>query len=127
MPSRELRPRYLKLIREAGFDGVEIAAGGWLANKSDEQTAKGLGGELRDAGVPALCVRGGGPVAHPKEGPRVRERMRSVVDFAAWIGATVVNTTIVTPATLPDGPGSERRGVGATHGGPPAAIAAESV
>ena len=42
MPARELRPRYLKLVREAGFEGVEIPAGGWLASKADEQTGIGL-------------------------------------------------------------------------------------
>ena len=116
MPVRELRPRYLKLVREGGFEGTEIPAGGWLANKADEQTARELGAELRDAGLPAVCVRGGGPIAHPQQGAKVRERMRSVIDFAAWIGASVVNTTIVTPATLPNGPGSERRGERTSQG-----------
>jgi sugar phosphate isomerase/epimerase len=116
MPAKELRPSYLKLIREAGFSGVEIPAGGWLANKADDQTARDLGSELRDAGVPAACVRGGGPIAHPRDGAKVRQRMAQVVDFAAAIGASVVNTTIVTPATLPDGAGSERRGEKTSQG-----------
>lgn len=116
MPAREHRPRYLKHVKDAGFDGIEIPAGGWLANKADEATARDLGSELRDAGVPALCVRAGGPVAHPKEGAKVRERIGKAIDFAAWIGATVVNSTIVTPATLPGGPGSERRGERTSQG-----------
>lgn len=116
MPARELRPTYLKLVREAGFAGVEIPAGGWLATRPDEQVARDLGTELRDAGVPAVCVRGGGPIAHPREGARVRQRMAQVVDFAAAIGASVVNTTIVTPATLSNGPGSERRGEKTSQG-----------
>src|ERR1044071_5567483 len=79
MPAKELRPKYLKFVREAGFDGVEVPAGGWLANKAEEQTARDLGSELRDAGVPAVCVRGGGPIAHPRDGAKVRQRMASVV------------------------------------------------
>src|SRR5581483_6788683 len=110
MPAREHRARYLKYVKESGFEGVEIPAGGSLAVAATEELARDLGAELRDAGVPAVCVRGGGPIAHPREGKRVRERMAKVVDFAGWIGASVVNTTIVTPATHPNGPGSERRG-----------------
>lgn len=116
MPPRENREKYLKMVKAAGFDGVEIPAGGSLAGAATEQTARDLGAELRDAGVPAVCVRGGGPIAHPKEGPKVRERMARVVDFAAWIGASVVNTTIVTPATQPNGPGAERRGEPTSQG-----------
>src|SRR5206468_5211882 len=44
------------------------------------------------------------------------ERMAKVVDFAAWIGASVVNTTIVTPAVHPNGPGAERRGEPVSQG-----------
>lgn len=116
MPAREHRAKYLKLVKEAGFDGVEIPAGGSLAAAPTEQLAKELGAELRDAGVPAVCVRGGGPLAHPKEGPRSRERLARTIEFASWIGASVVNSGIVTPATHPDGPGSERRGEPTSQG-----------
>ncbi|HZQ98052.1 MAG TPA: sugar phosphate isomerase/epimerase family protein [Chloroflexota bacterium] len=116
MPAREHRARYLKYVKESGFEGVEIPAGGSLAVAATEELARDLGAELRDAGVPAVCVRGGGPIAHPREGKRVRERMAKVVDFAGWIGASVVNTTIVTPATHPNGPGSERRGEPVSQG-----------
>src|SRR5438093_3429909 len=75
MPAREHRGKYLKFVKEAGFDAVEIPAGGWMSMEASESTARDLGSELRDAGVPAGCVRGGGRIAHPKEGPRVRARM----------------------------------------------------
>ncbi len=116
MPDPPLRTAYLKHVQAAGFDGVEIPIGGALRGDVSERAAKDLGRELRDAGVPAVCVRGGGPVAHPKEGPGVRERMAKVVDYASWIGAQVVNTTIVTPATLANGPGAERRGEPVSQG-----------
>jgi sugar phosphate isomerase/epimerase len=116
MPAREHRTAYLKLVKAAGFEGIEIPTGGSLAATATEAAAKDLGTELRDAGLPAVCVRGGGPVAHPHEGARTRERIAKTIDFAAWIGASVVNSTIVTPATHPNGPGSERRGEPVSQG-----------
>jgi sugar phosphate isomerase/epimerase len=116
MPDCEHRPRYLKIVKAAGFEGVEIPIGGALRGDASQAAAKELGAELRDAGLPAVCVRGGGPIAHPREGAGVRERMRRVVEYAAWIGASVVNTTIVQPATLPNGPGAERRGEPTSQG-----------
>ena len=114
LPEKRLRPQYLKLVKAAGFDGLEVPAGS--AQGITEAGAKELGKELLDAGLPAVCVRGGGPVAHAREGAQVRERLRKVVDFAGWIGASVVNSGIVTPATLPGGPGSTRQGEPTSQG-----------
>jgi sugar phosphate isomerase/epimerase len=116
MPDRPVRDRYLPVVKAAGFDGLETPAGGFMRGEVTESAARELGAELRDAGLPVACVRGGGPIAHPREGAKVRERMRQVVQYAAWIGASVVNTTIVTPATQPNGPGAERRGEPVSQG-----------
>ncbi|TAK21374.1 MAG: sugar phosphate isomerase/epimerase [Chloroflexota bacterium] len=116
MPDRQHRAKYLKVVKAAGFDGVEVPIGGALRGDASDGAAEDFGAELRDAGLPVVCVRGGGPVAHPKEGPTVRARMKAVVQYAAAVGASVVNSTIVTPATLPDGPGAERRGESTSQG-----------
>jgi sugar phosphate isomerase/epimerase len=49
-------------------------------------------------------------VIDPIQGPKVVARLKQAVRYAAWAGATVVNTTCVTPATEPHGVGSFRRG-----------------
>jgi sugar phosphate isomerase/epimerase len=116
MPDRPHRAGYLPIVKAAGFEGVEIPAGGFIRGEVTEAAAREFGAELRDAGLPVVCVRGGGPIAHPREGAKVRERMRQVVQYAAGIGASVVNTTIVTPATQPNGPGAERRGEPVSQG-----------
>lgn len=116
MPDRPHRARYLPIVKTAGFEGVEIPAGGALGGELSERAARDLGSELRDAGLPAVCVRGGGPLAHPRDGARARQRLRETIEYASWIGASVVNSGIVTPATLPDGAGSERRGEPTSQG-----------
>ena len=116
MPDRPHRAKYLPIVKAAGFEGVEIPAGGVLRGDVTEAAARDLGAELRDAGLPAACVRGGGPLSHPREGAAARERVRQTIQYAAWIGASVVNTGIVAPATQPNGPGAERRGEPVSQG-----------
>ena len=63
MPPKEHRLSYLQLVKELGFDGLEIPA--TTDTGATEEAAKELRRELEDAGLPAVCVRGGGPVANP--------------------------------------------------------------
>jgi sugar phosphate isomerase/epimerase len=108
LPGRD--PKYLKLVREAGFEAVEIQAA--RADRS-EREVRDRGAELRDAGLPVAAVRAGGhsgAVAHPREGARARAIMRAAVDYAAWIGAGVINATCSTPAHSPGMPGAARQG-----------------
>lgn len=114
MPPREHRPRYLKAVRQLGFDGLEIPAS--AAADATEAAARDLRAELEDAGLPAVCVRGGGPVAHPQAGAASMARLRQTVRFASWVGAGVVNVTCVTPATHPGGPGARRVGEPVSQG-----------
>src|SRR6187200_1820720 len=60
MPPKEHRPAYLKIVKSYGFDGVEIPAASQA--EVDAGAAKDFGQELKDAGLPALCVRAGGPI-----------------------------------------------------------------
>jgi sugar phosphate isomerase/epimerase len=114
MPPRAHRAGYLKLVKSFGFDGVEIPA--VSPELADESGMRELGDEFRDAGLPAVCVRAGGPIAHPTAGPAARERLERGIRHAAAIGAGVVNTTFVTPPTHPGGPGEERRGEPVSQG-----------
>ena len=104
MPPKEHRAEYLRAVKELGFDGLEIPA--FTDGQSDEKTARGLRRELEDAGLPVICVRAGGPIAHPRDGKAVLARVLDAVRFASWVGASVVNTSCVTPPTLPGGPGA---------------------
>ncbi|MDP8921906.1 MAG: sugar phosphate isomerase/epimerase [Chloroflexota bacterium] len=115
MPPKEHRPRYLQRVKAIGFDGVEIPVAS--ADIAVEADARELGSELRDAGLPALCVRAGGPIGHPTAGPAAREKLERSIRYAKAIGATVINTTFVTPATHPGGPGADRRGEPVSQGG----------
>ncbi len=114
MPPRELRPTYLAKVRQLGFDGVEVPAGG--AHGVTEAGARELGRELTDAGMPAVAVRGGGPIAHPREGASARHRTEEAIRFAGWIGAAVVNLTVTTPPTDPRGIGEGHEGERVSQG-----------
>jgi sugar phosphate isomerase/epimerase len=116
MPPREQRPKYLALVRSFGFDGLEIPVT-TAEGAPDRASAQQLGDELRSAGLPAVCIRAGGPIAHPLAGQAARERLRLGIEFAAWSGAGLVNTTLVTPPTQPGGPGHDRRGEQVSQGG----------
>ena len=112
MPPREHRAAYLPLVRSMGFEGVEVG----VDEAADERSARDLAAELSDAGLRAICVRAGGALAHPLSGPKARARMECAIRYASWLGAEVVNTAIVSPATHPDGPGSDRRGEQVSQG-----------
>ena len=114
LPLRAHRSKYLKLVKSFGFDGVEIPA--TTDEVTDERGIQELAEELRAAGLPAVCIRAGGPVAHPTAGPDARERIERAVRFAGLIGADVVNTSCVTPATHPGGPGDGRQGERVSQG-----------
>ena len=115
LPPRAHRPKYLAIVKSFGFEGVEIPVP--EPDAAGVADAGELGDELRAAGLPAVCVRAGGPVAHPTAGPAARARLERAIRFAATIGAGVVNTTFVTPPTQPHGPGHDRRGEPVSQGG----------
>jgi hypothetical protein len=84
MPPKEHRPGYLKLVKSYGFDGVEIPAGS--QSEMDAGQTKDFGQELKDAGLPALCVRAGGPIAHHTAGPGEVLVSSTVKDLVAGAG-----------------------------------------
>ena len=112
MPAREHRRGYLPLVRSMGFDGVEVG----VDEAGSEATARELADELHDAGLDIVCVRAGGALNHPLAGAKARLRLERAIRYAAWTGASVVNTAMVSPATDPTGPGHERRGETVSQG-----------
>src|SRR5438874_2146289 len=100
MPPRAERRAYLPLVRSMGFDAVEVG----VDETADEQSATALRNELRDAGLDIGCVRGGGALQPALSGPRARQKLERSIRYASWLGATIVNTALVSPATDPSGP-----------------------
>ena len=114
MPPKEFRAPYLRAVKALGVAGFEIPA--HTDGQVTESAARELQRELEDAGLPVLCVRGGGPIAHPRDGQSVLERVLDGVRFASRVGARVFNTSCVTPATHVGGPGSLRIGEPVSQG-----------
>ena len=112
MPPREHRPAYLARVALLGFQGVEVP----VDESADASTARDLAAELADAGVPAVCVRAGGDLAHPLAGAAARQRLERAIQYASWLGASVVNTAMVSPPTQPGGPGHGRQGEQVSQG-----------
>ncbi len=96
LPPREMRDRWLTRVREIGFEGIEISAA--QARGSGEHDTRELRQELEDHGVPAVCVRGGGGFAHPRQVANSRRSWEAAIKTAALIGARVVNSAIGSPA-----------------------------
>ena len=97
------RRRFLDHAKAIGFDGIELPA----MNLSDAE-AKTLRSELEDAGMPCVAIRGGGGAAHPRVAAANKQSMINAVNFAANIGAGVVNSTVTTPPRDPNGKGTYR-------------------
>lgn len=114
VPPKDLRPRYLKLVKSFGADALEIPTPEPAELESGQ--ASDFARELRDAGLPAVCLRQGGPIHHPRMGAGARKRLEHAVRAAAAIGAPVVNTTFIWPLTNPGGPGAGRNGEKTSQG-----------
>lgn len=104
LPPPELRPRFLRQVREIGFEGIEIGlAPGARASETD---ARELRRELEDAGLPCAAARGGGGFAHPRVAAQNRQRAFDAIQLAAWLGCDRVNMTVGTPVTDPHARGA---------------------
>ena len=108
LPPKEVRGAWLQEVREIGFEGIEISTA--QARGGGEEDTRELRKELEDHGVPAVCVRGGGGFAHPRQLASSRRGWESAIKAAALIGARVVNSAIGSPA--PNRGQAGARGVG---------------
>lgn len=99
----ENRQRFLKKAKEIGFEGIELPT----INISDSEI-DALRTVLEDAGIPCVAVRGGGGAAHPRVAAGNKQAMINAVNFAAKMGAEVVNSTVTTPPINPKDKGTYR-------------------
>ncbi len=97
------RDRFLAHAKKIGFDGIELPA----MSLADGDVAV-LRSVLEGAGMPCVAVRGGGGAAHPRAAAGNKQNMINAVNFAAKIGAGVVNSTVTTPPRDPNGKGTYR-------------------
>ena len=97
------RQRFLQKAREIGFEGIELPR----MNLSEAEIYT-LRSHLEDAGMPCVAIRGGGGAANPRVAAGNKQAMINGVNFAAKIGANVVNTTVTTPPRNPNGKGTYR-------------------
>ncbi len=100
VPPKEVRGRYLRKVREIGFEGIEIGYGQGIG--TDEAAIRELRAELEAAGVPCATVRGGGGFLRPQVARRSREVVMGAIHMAEWIGANLVNMTVTMPSDHPD-------------------------
>lgn len=102
--SKEHRSAFLKKAKEIGFDGIEL--GPSVLDQPDVET---LRAELEDAGMPCVAIRGGGGFIAPRNALGAGKQWERIIQFAAQIGAGVVNSTIGgSPAPDPRGIGTYR-------------------
>jgi sugar phosphate isomerase/epimerase len=104
LPGKEARPQFYKKIREAGFDGIEIANNTVGGPGASAESIRELRRELEDNGAPCVCVRGGGGMAVPRAAAENRRRLEEAIAFASQIGSRLVNTTVCCP-TVDSRPG----------------------
>ena len=123
IPPKEVRGKYLKKVREIGFEGIEVGLGQGVG--TSEAEIKDLGKELDAAGVPCAAVRGGGGFTRPFVGARSREAVTGAVKMAAWIGANLINMTVTMPSGHPGGLVGGGVGARISPGGSKTATAAD--
>ena len=105
-----LRRAYLEKVKAIGFDGIELPAS--LADNFTEVQLDELRSMLGDLDLTCAAVRGGGGLHNPRAAAGTRGRLEGAIQFAASMGAGILNTTVSTPQRDPEGPG---RFVGEPH------------
>lgn len=115
LPPVEVRRPWLRLVRQLGFEGIEVGLRQGIEH--DEHALRDLGRELADEGVPCVVIRGGGGFASPRVIASNQRRVREAVQAAAWIGANLVNMTVGVPPSDPHGPGAGGVGERVSQGG----------
>jgi sugar phosphate isomerase/epimerase len=104
--SREVRKSFFRKAREIGFEGIEVEASTYDISGPIEPAARGLRKELEDSGLLCAAVRSGGGFSQPRVASTNSGRLKDAVRFASWIGASIVNTALVTPPAAPHAPGA---------------------
>ena len=107
------RKRYLKSVREIGFDGIELGLDSFGDMEATKDSAREVRKELEDAGVPCVALRAGGGLCQPNVAEQNRHRLEKAVQVAEWVGAEIVNTALGTPP--------RNRTLGTTGNGAPTA------
>lgn len=97
------RLKFLKKTKEIGFDGIELPS----MNISDTEISD-LRKQIEDTGLTCAAIRGGGGAAYPRTASNNKQNMKNAVDFAAKIGAKIVNSTVTTPPKDPNAKGTYR-------------------
>ena len=97
------RLHFLKKTKEIGFDGIELPT----MSLPDSEIGD-LRKQIEDSGLTCAAVRGGGGAVYPRTAVKNKQNMKNAVDFAAKIGAKIVNSTITTPPKDPNGKGTYR-------------------
>lgn len=123
VPPKEVRGKYLKKVREIGFEGIEVGLGQGVG--TSEAEIRELGKELDAAGVPCAAVRGGGGFTRPFVGARSREAVTGAIEMASWIGANLINMTVTMPSGHPGGLVGGGVGAKTAPGGSKTATAAD--
>ncbi len=115
VPPPEVRQAYLRKVQALGFQGIEIGLGQGVG--TSEADIRVLRADLEEAGVPCAAVRGGGGFANPQVAAQNYKRVKDAIQMAAWIGAGLVNMTVLTPPTDPHGLGVIGTGERISQGG----------
>ena len=97
IPEGETRARYLRHVKDIGFDGIELGFDSFGGLEATEKQSTELQGLLRDAGLPCVAIRAGGGLCQPSVAKHSRRRLEKAVQIAGWIGAEIVNTALGSP------------------------------
>lgn len=97
LPERNALGRYLRMVKDMGFDGLELGMDSWAMSDIDELVVSQTRNVLEDAGLTCVAVRAGGGFDNPRVASQNHRRLEKAIEVAGWIGAEIVNTAIVTP------------------------------
>ncbi len=96
-------PEFLDRAREIGFDAIECGFE-VLDKLGDEASVIAFGERVRSHDIQVGAIRAGGTLTEARNGPANREKLLRAVEYAAYVGAEVVNGALSAPARYPGHP-----------------------
>lgn len=101
MDPTKLTEKFLKRVKNIGFDGIELGMECLDRVDGGEKGLKEFGEKLSSLGAPVLAIRAGGLMIDPATGEKNFERCKRAVLFAEILGSEIVNGAISGPNKSP--------------------------
>ena len=106
LPRGDSRRRYSSKVKALGFEGIEIGLDAVGTEGVSDNGIAALRRDLEEEGLPCVAIRWSGSLADTRVASANERQLGSAMDAAVDLGASLVNTALVSPPSDPSGPGA---------------------